>query len=134
MGDAPLEDDRTISDDAALWRRVHPNWIVPDDNATGSRVTSAAFDDSRDGTPLSVLLAEVVARTQRTAHDVLAGYEGYSLAAITAQTARGFGQGIARTPDPNEPAHASVFGPKTKPNKRGMAKRASWVIAPAGPT
>ena len=125
-----LEDDHTITDAAALWRRVHPSWIVRDDNAGGLRVSSAAFDDSRDGSPLSVLLAEVIAQTQRTKQDVMAGYERYALAAITAQTARACGQGIARTPEPDEPAHASVFGQKTQSNKRKMAKAATWVIEP----
>jgi len=130
MGGPPLEDDSTISDDAALWRRVYPLWIVRDENAGGPRVSSAAFDDSEDGSPLSVLLADVVAKTQRTAQNVLAGYDGYALAAISAGTARHNKQSVARTPLPDEPAHASVFGTKTKSNKRGMAKAANWVIAP----
>ena len=125
-----LVDDLTIADTAGLWRRVHPAWIVSDDNSGGMRLSSAAFDDSADGSPLSVLLTEVIALTQRSAQDVLNGYDAYKLAAITAGTARSFAQGIARTPEPDEPAHASAFGPKTKSNKRGMAKTATWAIAP----
>jgi hypothetical protein len=132
MPGPPLEDDVSISDDDTLWRRVFPSWIVSDENTGGLRVSSAAFDDSEDGSPLSVLIAAVVAETRRTAREILAGYDGYALAAITARTARSVGQGIARTPEPNEPAHASVFGPKTKKNKRGMSKAAIWVIAPNG--
>ena len=133
MAGPPLVDDPTIGDDAVLWRRVFPAWIVPDQNAGGLRVSSAAFDDSKDGTPLSALLAEIVAQTGRTAQHVLAGYDGYALAAIAAGVARHHAQGIAKTPEPDEPAHVSVFGPKTTSNKRGMAKVATWVIAPVAP-
>lgn len=128
MADPPLEDDPTIQDNSELWRRIHPVWIVPDANVGGMRVSSAAFDDSRDGSPLSVLLADVVAQTHRGPREVLFGFAGYALATIGAGTARGFGQGIARTPEPDEPAHASIFGPKTGKNKRGMAKAAKWVV------
>jgi hypothetical protein len=128
MAVPPLEDDPTIHNDAELWRRIHPAWIVPDENAGRMRVSSAAFDDSRDGSPLSVLLADVVAQTHRGPEEVLSRFEGYALAAIRAGTARSFGQGVARTPEPDEPAHASVFGPKTGKNKRGMAKAATWVV------
>jgi hypothetical protein len=131
MPDQSLVDDATIANTSQLWRRVHPTWIVKDDNAGGMRLSSAAFDDSADGSPLSVLLAEVVFRANRVGKDVLSGYDGYALAAITAGTARTHGQGVAATPEPNEPAHASVFGPKTKSNKRGMARAAIWVIRPS---
>jgi hypothetical protein len=77
-----------IRDDAALWRIIHPTWIVQDDNERGWRISSAAFDDSKDGSPLSVLLAEVVAGTGRTADDLAARFAGYGLAAITAGAAR----------------------------------------------
>jgi hypothetical protein len=132
----PLKDDPKIKDDAALWRRIPPVWFVWDDNARGMRVSSAAFSDSEDGSPLSVLLADVVAATKRTAHDVLGGFEGYGLASITAGTARKNGQGVMPTPIPDtpdekgEPAHASVFGKKTQGSRRGMAKAAKWVIPP----
>ena len=126
-----LLDDPAISDASALWRRVHPSWIVRDDNRGGMRLSSAAFDDSADGSPLSVLIAEVVLQTKRTAQAVLADFDGYALAATTAGNARKQGQGIAATPEPDEPAHASVFGPKTKSIKRVMAKDATWVIGPA---
>lgn len=41
MPGPPLRDDRTILDQAELWRRVLPSWIVPDQNVGGLRVSSA---------------------------------------------------------------------------------------------
>jgi len=61
----------------------------------------------------------------------MAPYDGYSLASLTAGQARGCRQGVARAPVPEEPAHAFLFGPKTKANKQCLARHAVWVIAPA---
>jgi hypothetical protein len=130
MAGPAFVDDPTIADDASLWRRIHPAWAVPDEYRGGWRVSSAAFDDSRDGSPLSVLLAAAVAATGRGPANILARHEGYSLASFTVGTARACGQGVARTPTPDEPAHASVFGPKTSRVKRNLANAARWVIGP----
>lgn len=132
MEPAAYSDDPSIPDASELWRRIHPRWAVHDDNQGGWRVSSAAFADSRDGSPLSVLLADVVAETGRTADHVLTAYTGYSLASITAGTARSNQQAVARTPAPDEPAHASVFGRKTDGIRRALARSARWVVAPEG--
>jgi hypothetical protein len=41
--------------------------------------------------------------------------------------------GIARDPLPDEPAHALVFGKKTKAVKSRLAKGSSWVVPPPTP-
>ena len=123
-------DDQAIAAGAGLWRRIHPKWVVRDQNARAYRVSSAAFDNSPDGSPTSVLLADLVAETGRTANDVLKGYEEHALASITAARARECGQGVARDPIPEEPAHGYVFGRKTKANKRCLGQGAVWIIAP----
>ncbi len=125
-----LVDDATITNDSELWRRITPLWVVRDENAGGLRVSSAAFDDSRDGTPTSVLLATIVRETGRTDTTVLESYEGYGLASLTAGEARGCKQDVARDPLPEEPAHAFIFGVKSKANKRCLASSAVWVISP----
>lgn len=125
-----LTDDAAIPTDAELWRRIHPNWVVRDDNADAIRVSSAAFDNSRDGSPTSVLLAEIVRETGRSDMDVLSAFEGYALASLTAGKARGCDQGVARDPLPDEPAHAFILGTKTKRAKRCLARSAEWVVSP----
>lgn len=132
MAGPPYVDDVAIPDSAVLWRRIPPAWVVPDENHGGRRVTSAAFDDSRDGSPLSVLLAYVVFETDRGPENVLCGFAGYGLASITAGDARRCDQGVMATPLPDEPAHASVFGRKTKAIRKRLADGARWVIAPPG--
>lgn len=132
MSDAPLADDKTILDEAGLWRRIHPRWAVKDENEGGWRVTSAAFSDSPDRSPLSVLLTDAVFASGRTHVDVLADHGGYFLAELTAGVVREAGQGVARTPTPEEPAHASVFGRKADSVRRRLARAARWVIGPPG--
>lgn len=128
MASEGLVDDATITDDSELWRRIHPLWVIRDENAGVVRVSSAAFDDSRDGSPTSVLLAAIVRESGRTDTDVLMDFGGYAFASLTAGEARRCNQGVARDPLPDEPAHAFLFGPKSKANKRCLARSAAWVI------
>ena len=127
-----LTDDATIANDAELWRRIHPDWVVPDENTDRMRVSSAAFDNSPDGSPTSVWLATIVRETGRSDADVLGRFEGegYRLASLTAGQARECKQRIARNPLPDEPAHAFLVGKKTKGAKKCLARIAKWVISP----
>jgi len=131
MDSERLMDDPAIANDSELWRRIHPNWVVADRNRAVVRVSSAAFDNSPDGSPTSVLLAETMRETGKTADEVIAEFDGYALASITAGQARECEQGVARSPLLDEPAHACVFGDKTKPLKRCLARATRWVIAPS---
>lgn len=63
--------------------------------------------------------------------DVLAGHAGFALASFKAGLARKCGQGVARDPLPEEPAHALVFGVKSKALRRRLARESVWVIPPA---
>ncbi len=128
-----LTDDSTIGDEAALWRRVPPWHFVYDANLGRWRPSSAAFDNDPDGHPMSVVLGDQVVSEGRDTGDVVAGHAGFALASLTAGLARSEGQGVTRDPLPDEPAHALVFGNKSKSVQRRLAKGASWVIAPPGP-
>lgn len=126
-------DDPTILDEAALWRRIPPRHFVTDHNLGVVRPSSAAFEDTKkpSPSPMSVLLAATMLDTQRGPEEALEGHFGFALAAITAGLARACRQGVARDTKPNEPAHAVVFGKKTKSISRTLAKGSEWVISPA---
>lgn len=128
MADQSYADDPTIADDAALWRRIHPTWAVADENLGGLRVSSAAFENSPDGSPTSILIAETVRATGRGPEDVV--HEGYGLASLTAGHARECGQAVARDPLPDEPAHGLLAGSKTKSVRKRLAAAAAWIISP----
>ena len=126
-------DDPTIADTSALWRRIPPWHFVFDENLGCVRPSSAAFEDHPDGTPMSVVLGDEVLQTGRPAETVLMGHADFALASFSAGLARQLEQGIARKPLPEEPAHAEVFGKKTKRVRRSFAKHCEWVIPPPPP-
>lgn len=125
-------DDLSILSDDVLWRRINPDWIVPDHNRGGRRITSQAFQNLRND-QLSVLHAKTVESDGRTATDVLEGFEDYALAGVTAGFARELGQAIVRAPEPEEKAHCHMIGRKTQSVKKKLAKEASsaWVVQPS---
>jgi hypothetical protein len=127
--DTAYEDDPTIPNNADLWRRIHPNQIIYDDNQGRTRPSSAAFTDSTNGSPMSVVIAAECDGPDR----VLAGYERYGLASFKARVAREFGLGIARDPLPDQPAHALVFGLKSRKVQSQLAKGAEWFVLPPNP-
>src|SRR5882724_4978871 len=130
MSAAEYAKDKTILDEADLYRRIPPNQIVRDENQGILRPSSQAFEDSRDGTPMSVVLADVLSAAGRAPESVLIRLEGFALASITAGLARDCGQGVARDPTDDEPAHALVFGKKTGSVRGRLAKECRWVIEP----
>ena len=124
------EDDRTIADDEELWRRIPPVHFIYDDNLKQQRPASAAFNDDKDGDPMSVMLGSLVRKTGRSGSDVLRNFPGYALATITAGLARECSQGIVRDPLPEEPAHALVFGDKPHSTRKRFAKECRWIVRP----
>jgi hypothetical protein len=124
------QDDLTIVNDAELWRRIPNTRIIVDDDSGERRPSSQAFNDDDDGDPMSVYLAEVVLLANRSPESLLESFVGYGLAAITAGHARECQQGVFRAPTADEPAHAKVFGKKTKKVRRALAVEARWVLSP----
>lgn len=127
--DSEYVDDPTIEDDSPLWRRIPPWHFVSDENLQCKRLSSAAFsDNSKDKSPMSVALGHEVLAAGRTAESVLQKHEGFGLVSFCAGLARELNQGIRRKPLDDEPAHAEVFGKKTKGVQRAFAKNCQWVI------
>ena len=125
-------DDKSVPDDAVLWRRINPEWRVHDEAQGRWRVSSQAFQDHPNGSAMSVYLAS---ETPGGAQEILAGHEGYGLAEVTAQLVRDLDQAIVRDPLPEAPSHALVFGLKSDAVRRTLARAAVWVVEPtASPT
>lgn len=127
MPDAQHVDDETILDSDVLWRRVPdwPSFITFDKQRGHYRVTSSAFDNDRDGDPMSVFLAAIT-----RPDDVLAGHDGFGIVAFTAGFVRAQGQMVFRSPDDGPPGHAKVAGPKDRRVRRAFAEVARWVRRP----
>jgi len=131
MENRGYKDDPTIPDKAELLRRIPPWHFIPDENQGLVRPSSAAFADDKDG-PMSVTLAEELTKEGRSLDSVLVGHGDFALASITAGLVRECEQGIVRAPTDDEPAHALVFGKKTKSIQRKLVKGARWIIPPSG--
>lgn len=121
-------DDLSITDEADLWRRIHPKQVVPDKNTGQLRPSSAAFQNSTNNSPMSILIAEIVLKSDRDTSDVLSSYPGFSLAVFTAGIARKCNQGVKRDALPDEQAHGLVFGKKTPGVRRKLAELSKWVV------
>ncbi len=119
-------DDSSVADESSLWRRIPPIHFVDDENTGKKRPSSAAFDNDKDGDPMSV----VIAAESRGKESVLKGHEGFALAAITAGLARSCGQILVRKPLAEEPAHALVVGDKPKKVRKKLAGGFVWVVPP----
>lgn len=121
-------DDPTIEDDDALWRRLIRDWVIKDENSGEWRPSSAAFDNSKDGSPLSVVLANIITAMQGNPADVLKNVDD-SLCSFTAGLARMLEQNVTSWPKiEDDPAHGWVAGKKTRHVKRQLAKNAQFVI------
>jgi hypothetical protein len=120
-----MADDPTIPDDAIIWRCVVPQWVVPGRDGEGVRPSTGAFDDSSDADPMSAVLASgerdpksVIPTTRPNA----------SVVAFTAKALRDLGLELERAPEPDEPHHILVRGPKTKAVKKALSRSARWVV------
>lgn len=120
--------DPSIKDDADVWRRINPKWVKHDPAQGRLRPSSQAFQDSTDGTPLSVLLAADLPGP----HAALEGHEGYYLAALSVGFVRSLGFVVTRHPirDQDPPGHAWIVGRKTSRFRTELARHATWVVGP----
>lgn len=122
-------DDDTIKNDALLWRRLHPTWVIRNDDGS-YRVSSAAFKDGRH--EVSVNLAELT-----TVENSLAGFPEQGLAELQAGIPRLLGHALVRDPLPDNPAHALICEPFPHPNSKRerdaktMSRQAAIIAMPS---
>ncbi|HVS09685.1 MAG TPA: hypothetical protein VMS76_07400, partial [Planctomycetota bacterium] len=102
---------------------------VPDGHG-GMRLSSAAFDNSSDGTGMSVTLGGEAEEAGITPERALARHPGFGLASFHAGACRQHRQSIERNPTSEDPHHALVNGDKPKAVRRALSKVASMLIAP----
>jgi hypothetical protein len=125
-----------IPDETRLFRRIDPHQVVYDKDRKERRPTSQNFNDSKDGSPMSVF-AENVANASGEAPEVfLRGrWIGWYLAAVRAGAMRQHGQQVYLDPHNQDPedcysSHAAVEGRKDTKTRSKLARDYEWVIAP----
>lgn len=123
------DDDRSILDSDPLWRRIHPDQVVPDGKGAW-RASSAAFTDSSDGTGMSVTLGREARAAGMDPRLALQRFPRFGLASVAAGVCRAHDQAIQRDPTKDDPHHALVNGDKPKRVQRALAKAAHLLIRP----
>lgn len=79
---------------------------------------------------MSVYRQDVIEEEGDEPGRVLADHEGFGLVAIPVGQVRSRDQTVHPDPDPEEPSHAKVCGPKPKSTRRWFARQAEWVVEP----
>lgn len=128
--DSLYPDDALVGDQAELWRRIHPTWWVKDENLGRGRISSAAFEDSRDRTPMSVTISDRLANKEEALVMFPQRFPGYGMASLTAGHARSCGQGVHPLPTQDDPAHAYVVGRKTDSTRRRLLRGTTVLLEP----
>jgi hypothetical protein len=107
---------------------------------TGGKPMSGAFDDNPDPagqSAMSVYVEEKLLQLGLRPEDVLNGYEGYGLVALTVDVVRSNNLGIVWAPDPDQgpigQAHADVYCAKTHARKRRLRDACEKVVWPFSP-
>jgi hypothetical protein len=125
MSPTVFEDNTSIGDEERLFRRVHINQLVRDDDTGLARVSSGVFRDK----DLSVNIESTLMNSGGSRESCLRGSNAHKLVSITAQSARQLSQAICRDPLPDDLSHGLVYGSK---NARsicdGLRALAVWMI------
>ena len=120
MAPAP-QDDKSIPDEAKLWRRIPYSQMTDDDSvAGGRRPSSGNFDEFE----MSAVIATECTGGLAT---LLKDHETYGVACFKVREVRALGWGVVRAPDPNLPGHVHIMGNTGKQNgnkhkRSGLAK------------
>jgi hypothetical protein len=131
MPEASPLNDPTIPNDELLYHRVYPEplRIYIDPVSREPRPTSGDFH-SKDHEPLSVDLASLT-----TPEESLSRAPGFYLSAVQAGDVRdpACGCGIVRDPEPENRAHALIYGrgkggALTKGQREKVAKQARFIV------
>ena len=124
----PREDNPTIGDDEALWRRIRPEWVHRNPDGT-VRPMSVAFQDRLSG-EVSFQRAALT-----TVEQVLKDHPHESIAEIRAGLIRSLGYAVSL--DPNDPAHVLICPSPSKAHARLMAGQSRWAflrVPPSAPS
>ena len=119
----------TIADDDGLFRRIHPDQVVKDENTGNWRPSSGAFKDPTMSVDVEPILTSLGLNHQFC----LRNDPHHSVVRFTAGAARTLAQDVVHTPvvdpDPSKenPAHAEVRGKKTPGTANRLRDAASWV-------
>jgi hypothetical protein len=125
-------DDPSVPDDAIVWRRLPWAYTADDEERPGlRRLSSGGFDDSNDGTGMSVHLpapGETIDQFLKQVH-----CENDGIAELKVKKIREEGMGLTLRPEPDDPRHYEVThapGRSKKSKKRALYGVAELIRQP----
>ena len=122
--------DTPIADATELFRRIHPDEVIWDDDEGRYRPSSGAFrKKERVSVQIQDALADAEIEPEATL--TLSGHTRHSLAALTAEVARKEQQILERTPLSDNPAHGEIVGKKSSSCATRLARAARWQVLQA---
>jgi hypothetical protein len=119
-------DDPTIDSETLLYRRVPPQWIVPDGTRNCRRLATAAFD----GDEMSVDVGDALEALGEPPESVVRDHPGFFLVAFPVRAAREAQQAVCRDPVPDDAAHGLVVGKKTRGRQKQIGRESVWIVQP----
>jgi hypothetical protein len=132
----PNDDPVRIPDETRLFRRINPQWLTYDANRKELRPSGQNYQDSPDGTPMSVFAENIALEHGESPADFLKEpWSDWYLAAVSAGWLRKCGQKVyldLRYQDANDfhQSHTVVFGTKDAKVRSRIAKQYEWVLPP----
>jgi hypothetical protein len=132
---APEDDPVAIPNETRLFRRISPSMIVYDSNLGERRPTSQNFQDSTDGTPMSVYAENLAkAHGESPEHFLQGRWSAWYLVAVTAGRMRELGQHVypdSANQDPDDffHSHSAVRGSKHGSTRPKLVQKFEWCPA-----
>jgi hypothetical protein len=129
MSQEECKDDLSITAETRLFRRVHPNQLVTDENTGFCRLSSSVFKD----VDLSVDIESIMRSIGKSPEACLTRNPHHKLIAVTAGAARGLQLAVCFSPTEDNPSHGLIYGPKSKATRYKLIEVSEWVIPPHAP-
>ena len=132
-----IDDLVGIPNGTLLFRRIDPTKIVYDKNLKERRPTSQNFQNSNDGTPMSVFAENVALANDEAPQDFLTGvWSDWLLAGVYVEDMRAHHQKVYLDLHNQEatdfhPSHAAVDGTKDAKTRKKLAEKYEWIVPPA---
>lgn len=127
----PRIDDKSISDEERLWRRIVPSKVFTKIDSDGNlRPSSAAFLDGITGE------VSVCRKSLTSVEKVLKHYPKQGLVEITAALPRSLNHTVVADPTEEDLSHTLICPPQDSSNSRRkkdariMAAKAKWIVSP----
>jgi hypothetical protein len=132
----PDDDLVAIPNGTRLYRRIDPKKTIYDSNRKERRPTSQNFQNSNDGTPMSVFAENVAQAHGESPQDFLRGvWSDWLLVAVLAEDMRAHKQKVYLDPNNQDstdfhPSHAAVDGDKNDKTRKKLAEKFEWIKSP----